>query len=67
MKYGNILSFSFYFLERKKNIMMKLINNHGHYEMYIDGKFVGSYDTVVEAADDYEKILKKEEEEKYAV
>ena len=28
----------------------------GHYVMYVDGKFYGSYDTVSEAADDIDAI-----------
>ena len=31
-------------------------NDRGYYEMYIDGKFIGNYDTVGEAAKDYERI-----------
>lgn len=29
---------------------------NGHYELYVNGKFYGSYDTMKEAADDIEKI-----------
>ena len=31
-----------------------------YYTMKIDGEFAGNYDTVQEAANDYEDILKKE-------
>ena len=32
-----------------------------YYEMTIDNKFYGNYDSVKEAADDYEKYMKKKE------
>ena len=33
-----------------ENVMdYRIINNHGHYEVYIDGKFYCSADTVTEA------------------
>ena len=35
-----------------------------YYEMYIDGKFYGAYDTVKEATDDYEAYRKEQEKEK---
>lgn len=34
---------------------------HGHYVMYVDGKFYGSYDTVAEAARDIDAIKDGEE------
>ena len=34
-----------------------------YYEMFIDGKFYGNYDTVKEAADDYEKYVEEKEHE----
>ena len=35
---------------QQENIMdYRIINNHGHYEVYIDGKFYCSADTVTEA------------------
>lgn len=36
-------------------------NDHGHYTLYVDGMFYGSYDKFSEAADDVE-MLKKEME-----
>lgn len=33
------------------------------YEMTIDGKFYGSYDSVVEAAKEFEKLVLREQEE----
>ena len=33
----------------------------GHYVMYVNGKFYGSYDTVAEAAKDIERIQTGEE------
>lgn len=32
-----------------------------YYEMYIDGKFQGNYDSVKEAADEYEHICEEED------
>ena len=31
-------------------------NDLGLYEMYIDGKYIGNYNSVVDAAHEYEKI-----------
>ena len=36
--------------------MFEIKNVYGHYEVYMDGKFVGSYDTIVEAAKDIDAI-----------
>lgn len=33
-----------------------------YYEMYVNGKHVGNYDSVVEAAKDYEAMQKEEAE-----
>lgn len=33
----------------------KIVPNHGHYEVYIDGKFYCSADTMNEAAKEIEK------------
>ena len=33
----------------------------GHYELFVDGKFYGSYDTMTEAANEIEDIRQKEE------
>ena len=42
----------------RKKIFMKfeIRQEMGHYVMYVDGKFYGSYDTVSEAADDIDAI-----------
>ena len=37
-------------------------NTGEYYEMYIDGKFIGNYDTVNEAVQDYEELKKAEAE-----
>lgn len=34
-----------------------------YYEMKVGGKFYGNYDSVVEAAEDYEKLFAPDEEE----
>jgi hypothetical protein len=31
-------------------------NVHGHYELFVDGKFHGSFDTMVEAAKEIDDI-----------
>lgn len=41
--------------------MMNIIRNDEYYDMYIDGNYIGSYETVVKAADAYEEIQKEKE------
>lgn len=41
------------------NIEIK--QKYGHYEMYVDGNFYGSYDTVLEAVKDLELIRAEKE------
>jgi len=36
-------------------------SEHGHYVMYVNGRFYGTYDTISEAAEDIEALKKKEE------
>lgn len=38
--------------------MMKfeIVQERGHYVMYVNGKFYGSYDTMTEAANDIDEI-----------
>lgn len=31
-------------------------NKHGHYELYVNGRFNSSHDTMVEAVDEIERI-----------
>ena len=31
-------------------------NRNGHYELYVNGKFYGSYDTIYEAGEEIDKI-----------
>lgn len=35
--------------------MVEIKNEHGHYVLYISGKFAGSYDTFMEAVKAYEE------------
>lgn len=35
--------------------------NFGHYELFVNGQFHGSFDTMKEAADEIEAIRRKEE------
>ena len=36
-------------------------NERGHYVLYVDGTFYGSYDTMCEAANDIEEVKKERE------
>lgn len=40
---------------------IEIKSEHGHYVMYVNGKFYGSYDTVSEAANDIDEIKKEQE------
>lgn len=35
-------------------------HNNGHYELYVNGVFYGSYDTIQEAAQDIENLTRGE-------
>ena len=39
----------------------KIINNHGHYEVYIDGQFFCSADTIEEAENEIKEEFKENE------
>ena len=48
--------------------MMSIMrNDSGHYEMYIDDEFYGSYDTVGDAARDYDEYIENKEDTPDAV
>ncbi len=36
--------------------MFEIKSVYGHYEVYVDGRFFGSYDTVIEAAKEIDAI-----------
>ena len=38
---------------------IEIKNEHGHYVVYIDGTFYGSYDTMTEAAQDIDEYKKE--------
>lgn len=40
---------------------------YGHYELYVDGRFYGSYDTIPEAGKEIDLIREEKENEKEAV
>jgi hypothetical protein len=50
----------FYFFKEDVKMSIEIKNEHGHYVVYINGTFYGSYDTMTEAAqdiDDYKKEI----------
>lgn len=42
---------------KKRNDSIKIVNVHGHYEMFVNGTFFCSGDTYKECADEYEASL----------
>ena len=42
-------------------IDIRVVNNAGHYDVYLEGAFYCSADTYSEAIDEVEKCLEKEE------
>ena len=51
---GGILNGS---LEREVNMSYQIINVNGHYEAYINGEFICSGDTYIEASREADKFL----------
>lgn len=41
----------------KEGPLMDIRHENDHWTLYIDGRFIGNYDTATEAAIEYERIL----------